>query len=315
MCEGSHDKHQGRNESSPLPANSGQQQQGGSPPSTAAPASSDKDPTQRDNGTTTILSCSEPTSIVPMQTLICTALGANGSRRRVRVLIDSAATNTYVRTRVAKDLDLPQTGEVNEIHELFGGVETRSQTMKLVELKLANADGTHVVPVTARCTDVIAKNISSPPAGPWISEFAKRNVTFTDFGNDRLDVDVLIGNAHRPHLLTGDRALLGPSPGGLVAEKTVWGWVMSGEVKSPVIPNRTSTMTVTNLSMAAKVVPIRHPAEDVRGTHPVKLSTVGIPHRPCLAKAKKKDASSRPWGEIFGRPHRPRLSPNNWISR
>ncbi len=88
----------------------------------------------------------------------------------------------------------------------------------------------------------IANNVRFPHPGPWLEEFWRRGIVFSDLVSVLSKVDMLIGNDVAPKVYTNNKMLLNDGP---VAMETRWGWVLGGKI--PVFENKHSTFLSTTL--------------------------------------------------------------------
>jgi len=189
---------------------------------------------------------------VPMQTLIVTLHGTTGKAKKVRMMIDLGSARSYVRSDLADELMLTNSGEESVVHELFGARETKEITYKKV--KALVSDVTNKDKCMFECSIIpdIANNVHFPQPGPWLKEFRRRGITFSDVGSVSSKVDVLLGNDVAPKVYTDNKVLLGDGP---VAMETRWGWVLGGKLP----PHHSNVKSQSSFLTASLMQLDKHP--------------------------------------------------------
>lgn len=215
---------------------------------------------------------------VPLQTLVDTAFGIGG-KKNVRVMFDSGSQKSYVQKSVAQELELKITGEETITHELFCGSRSPPTVCSIVKLYIGNANGHENFNFDVRCPDMIAPKIPTIRHGPWIKEFNRRDIKFSDHsGTSTRSIDVLIGNDVRPHLFTRNIVALADGP---VAEETKWGWVLSGKLPG-------ATPSSSNNMVVASLISVDRPLSDLWD-----LDLIGIKGKAETLKREEIDADTR----------------------
>ncbi len=164
---------------------------------------------------------------VPMQTLVVKLHGTNGKSRNVRVMIDTGSARSYIRSDVADELKLSSVGKESVVHELFGARGTGEITYKKVKAFVSDTSGNDKCMFDCSVIKDIANNVRFPPHGPWLEDFRRREIVFSDAGSRSSKIDVLIGNDIAPKLYTDKKMLLSEGP---AAMETRWGWVLGGKL-------------------------------------------------------------------------------------
>ncbi|UYV60243.1 hypothetical protein LAZ67_1000533, partial [Cordylochernes scorpioides] len=188
------------------------------------------------------------TNNISLMTLIVKIKGPKRSKM-VRVLLDSGSQKSYIRRSLAKELDLPQVGEVKLNKFLFGGQTTGEKAHSIFYFQLDNVDEGKAFKMEALEETIICGNISPVETGPRQWELDKKGITLTKGDNNKTEIDILIGGDYYGQLLTGKIEQLA---GGLTAIQTVLGWTLIGNTSSE-RPETSAQMVITLLTTQQRV--------------------------------------------------------------
>lgn len=162
-----------------------------------------------------------------MQTLVVTVHGTNGKTKKVRMMIDTGSARSYIRSDIAAELQLESAGKESVSHELFGARETKKITYQKVKTFVSDVNERDKCVFDCSVISKIANNVTFPRPGPWLQEFKKRRIDFSDADSDSSKIDILIGNDVAPRVYKKGKSLLKSGP---AAIETRWGWVLSGKI-------------------------------------------------------------------------------------
>lgn len=169
---------------------------------------------------------SRATNEVFLQTLVVNIQG-NNQMRKVRLMIDTGSSKSYVLRSTAEELGLNMQWEEDFSHSLFGGTKTKVYKHKCYKIYLSSLDGNYFCKLDALDHDVICKDISSIGYGSWIRELKNEKIHLTDTQENSGPIEVLLGADVAGKLFTGKRVELKT---GLVAIETKLGWTLMGKV-------------------------------------------------------------------------------------
>ncbi|CAG7725842.1 unnamed protein product, partial [Allacma fusca] len=146
-------------------------------------------------------------------------------------------------------------------HILFGGEQTKPKKHKVFKIDVQNLKGTYACELTVLDQHVICGRIPRASFSPIVEELESVGISITDWGEEHLDINLLIGADVYGKLLTGK---IHPTKFGPVAVETRLGWTVMGKV-SPSGPGSDSTLLVTSMIV-----------NDSSITELWKLDTLGI---------------------------------------
>ena len=179
---------------------------------------------------------------VLLQTLRC-VIRHGDKHKEVRVLLDPGSQRSYILDSTAVQLGLQPRGETKLCHLLFGGAQ-EVQLHKLYGAEI-ESNGYHSQ-LKLLGHQRLCGGIPKMAKGPWMAELKEKRIFVNDLGEDRGEVEVLIGSDYYAHWLTGKKCSL---QNGLVALETHFGWTLSGRLKEATNENESSAVSMTVTSM------------------------------------------------------------------
>ncbi len=240
------------------------------PPPAAAAAAGGTDPPGQGNAADpthqiNVAPCTNSNTL--LQTAQC-IISSDTAQEKIRVLLDICAQRTFINENLCEKLQLPFVGWDTMILNAFQTESEEAKKIKIVEAQLKNLSGEvcgvvrlHVVPKI--CSALSQQTIEVAQS----MHKHLQNLPLADFagGNDRLDVQVLIGGDQYWNFVTGKvfRGFGGP-----VAMETVFGWVLSGPVQG--FSQRTSANLVSTHVLTVgceQVVPVNIDSQIVEKIH------------------------------------------------
>jgi len=158
-------------------------------------------------------------------------------------LVDTGSQHSYISKKVVAVFKAKPKSELKMAHCLFGGVQTIQRTHHLYEVKISSMDGRFTRNITVMDQPIICGEIFRVPNCDWLQELGKVGISLTDVGNEKRDVNFLIGADIAGELFTGK---MYPTSFGPVAMETKLGWNVMGKSRY-VKPSADSSLLVTSL--------------------------------------------------------------------
>ncbi|KAL4710527.1 hypothetical protein ACJJTC_008929 [Scirpophaga incertulas] len=137
-------------------------------------------------------------AVTLLQTLVVVVKG-DIKEKKLRVLLDSGSQKSYVKVGVADELGLQVKGKERLGHCLFGGVQSKQQIHRVIELKVRDPSLLH--------------------------KLKNRGIVLTDGDEDITEVSILIGSDWLGSILENEIVKITDN---LVASKTKLGWAIQG---------------------------------------------------------------------------------------
>ena len=144
------------------------------------------------------------TSGVLLQTLRCVIRNGD-KRKKVRVLLDTGSQRSYLLDSTAVQLGLQPRGETKLCRLLFGEAQ-EVQLHKLYEAEIER-NGYHSQ-LKLLGHQRLCDGISKMAKGPWMAELKETKFFVNDLGEDRGEVEVLVGSEYYAHWLTDKKCSL-----------------------------------------------------------------------------------------------------------
>ena len=163
-----------------------------------------------------------------LQTARVSVKCSDGRHVPATVLLDSGSDRTYVSTSFVQKTRPRHIGSIDLKYAPFGGRASRPCTRSVFELCVTCYDYnacTPLTPLTAVEVPVICAPLHRQPLPPGALR-ALPSPAADDYGVARnLSIDILVGLDNYWSIMSGASLRLGP---GLVAQESVFGWVLSG---------------------------------------------------------------------------------------
>ena len=153
-------------------------------------------------------------------------VASSSGAMHVSILFDSGSDRTYVTKDIAKKLKLREVGQVEHRYSVFGGNATTASMHPIREIDLIASSG-QIHKINAIEVPVICNPIARPEIPQDILNLLQ-GVQFAECQEGRFKVDVLIGLDNFWTLMRSN--ILCFPEHNLVAQETVFGFVLSGEV-------------------------------------------------------------------------------------
>ncbi len=150
--------------------------------------------------------------------------------KEVRILFDGGSQRSYVTEGVQQSLSLQPDGVETMLIKTFGSDKENKQVCSVVNLGLLLKDGGHME-MSLLTVPLICEPLSTQPitrAKEVYQDISDLDLADFSYGDDDLEVDILIGSDHYWKLVTGE-VIRGPC--GPAAIRTRLGWVLSGPVE------------------------------------------------------------------------------------
>lgn len=178
---------------------------------------------------------------VLLKVVVVRAVGPVGTSV-VRLLIDEGSQMSYIGSRTIQAIGNKSIGVEYVRNLLLGGFVTDMHAEKIHEVKIESLDGKRKKKWTLREKPIICTSIPRVPKGPWTDRLRNSRIFLSDCQNshvDEADIEILVGSDLRAELCTGKKVELGAN---LIAEETIFGWVLSGPIPAP--KNLASNLTI-----------------------------------------------------------------------
>ncbi|XP_059049504.1 uncharacterized protein LOC131844595 [Achroia grisella] len=152
--------------------------------------------------------------------------------KAVRALLDSGSQRTYVRSRLAEELDLQVTKRETLSHSLFGGTKKATRTHRVFNFQVSNLDNTYTTRMTGLEEDVLCGYLPKVEDTGLIDKLKNLHIYLTDADRDVAtlrDIDILIGSDYLGCILDNNLVHVTDN---LVAIKTKLGWTLQGPLQT-----------------------------------------------------------------------------------
>ena len=179
---------------------------------------------------------------VLLQTAKVRAHATNGIWFPVRVLLDGGSQKSYITDELKNKLGLiPIRVEALNLNT-FGSDSYKRKTCDLVKLKLQGKEG-EIIEIQAASFPKICSPITARVEVAQLTRLHDLELADYDSSDNSGWVDVLIGSDHNWEVVSGDVVR---ETSGLVAMKSIFGWLLSGPVKGR---GGAHTLVTTNLAI------------------------------------------------------------------
>nr|GBN10487.1 hypothetical protein AVEN_37628-1 [Araneus ventricosus]GBN10514.1 hypothetical protein AVEN_149737-1 [Araneus ventricosus] len=157
---------------------------------------------------------------------VCVEIVGQGSKMRVRGLLDSASSRSYVSDRVVNCLDLRPLRHEKVIHGMFGGKETRPIEHGIYALEIQDLNGSFSYSCEVFSERRICGFVPKIEDPQILQILRVNNIELSDVTCNENEIDLLIGADLIGKLLTGRCVQLNF---GLTAIHTKLGWTVIGK--------------------------------------------------------------------------------------
>eukprot|EP00094_Tigriopus_californicus_P007774 TCALIF_07486-PA protein Name:"Protein of unknown function" AED:0.36 eAED:0.37 QI:0/0/0/0.66/0/0/3/0/232 len=124
------------------------------------------------------------------------AVGKNGTGLRVSVLLDTAATNSYICNNIRNYLQLPSLGRTTMIQQVLNG--QRTVTYDKVEVILQSP----ISNFEATCKVMVTKDIVTVPPMSLPITWQQKDLAL-DYPTENIPIDILLGADSGSYVMTG----------------------------------------------------------------------------------------------------------------
>jgi len=241
----------------------------GTPPNNSKPASQSERPTDSQSNppatnspTTTSMYCDSHKAPVLLQTARARVFKASNptEAKEVRIIFDSGSQRSYITTKLRNLLSLNHHRTETMIIKTFGSSEGSKQLCEVVSIRMILKDG-GMLKLPLLLVSLICEPLSCQPI-----TYARENLDYISdldladhcYGDQHLDIDILIGCDHYWKLVTGQIIRKGNGP---VAVSTRLGWVLSGPVNGALCPDSAVNLITTHSLLVDAYVPENSPQD------------------------------------------------------
>lgn len=149
----------------------------------------------------------------------------NGKKEKVRALFDSGSQRSYIKEEVATKLGIPDAGEEELSHSLFGGVTVSYKQYKTYNFIIESLDSNFKLEMSALGQSCICKHVPKVDNSKMARLLNNYNIRLTEI--ETTEIGLLIGADYLGLLLTNTFVQL---ENGLTAVKTNLGWTIQGKM-------------------------------------------------------------------------------------
>ena len=162
-----------------------------------------------------------------LQTLQVILRNNFGEKRRIRCILDSGSSFSYVTNSLAKELKLERVGKTRLIHCLFGGAESGNVEHNKYVAQVENVFNKYVCDFQVLGQDKICKHIKGLKNKEVLKLLKEKNIELSDTGRES-SIEMLIGADNLATILTGKIECISEN---LTAIHTKLGWTVLGQTK------------------------------------------------------------------------------------
>ena len=165
---------------------------------------------------------------VLLQTAFCKVSSDSKLFFDARILFDSGSQRSYITENLKNELKLETVRTERVILRVFGQSESSARSLDVVNLVVKNNSGGKAFGIQALCVPLICEPLSNQDISIATKRFPNlRSLKLADSNHSSSDlkVDILVGMDHYNLFFTGNCIR---TKGGLTANETVLGWVLSG---------------------------------------------------------------------------------------